>query len=81
MAKKITTKLEVLMTAEEVVEYNEMVERNTEKDGLMDKTCDDYKWNRCPNCNYAFLSGIKYCNNCGQKVRFVDYSTIDVIPL
>lgn len=81
MMKKIMTRIEVELTVEEIVEINKMIDRETPMDGLMDDKSSDYRWNRCPKCNRAFLNDGIYCKDCGQKVRFVDYSTLDVIPL
>lgn len=79
---KIMRRIEVGLTAEEIVEINKMIDRETPMDGLMDDKTKDYRWNRCPICNRAFLNNDGYyCKDCGQKVRFVDYSVIDVIPL
>ena len=80
--KKIMTRIEVELTVEEIVEINKMIDRETPMDGLMDDMSSDYKWNKCPKCGRAFLNDDGcYCKECGQKIRFVDYSTIDVIPL
>lgn len=80
--KKIMTRIEVELTVEEIVEINKMIDRETPMDGLIDDKSSDYRWNRCPKCGRAFLNDDGcYCKECGQKIRFVDYSTIDVIPL
>ena len=79
--KKIMTRVEVELTVEEIVEINKMIDRETPMDGLMDDKSSDYRWNRCPKCDRAFLNDGIYCKDCGQKLRFIDYSTKDVIPL
>lgn len=80
--KKIMTRIEVELTVEEIVEINKMIDRETVMDGLMDDMSTDYKWNKCPKCGRAFLNDDGcYCKDCGQKIRFIDYSTLDVIPL
>ena len=81
MMKKIMTRVEVELTVEEIVEINKMIDRETSMDGLMDDKSSDYRWNRCPKCDRAFLNDGIYCKDCGQKLRFIDYSTKDVIPL
>lgn len=81
MMKKIMTRVEVELTVEEIVEINKMIDRETPMDGLMDDKSSDYRWNRCPKCDRAFLNDGIYCKDCGQKLRFIDYSTKDVIPL
>ena len=81
MMKKIMTRVEVELTVEEIVEINKMIDRETSMDGLMDDKSSDYSWNRCPKCDRAFLNDGIYCKDCGQKLRFIDYSTKDVIPL
>lgn len=81
MMKKIMTRIEVELTVEEIVEINKMIEREIPMDGLMDDRSKDYRWNRCPKCDRAFLNDGIYCKDCGQKLRFIDYSTKDVLPL
>lgn len=81
MMKKIMTRIEVELTVEEIVEINKMIDRETPMDGLMDDKSKDYRWNRCPKCDRAFLNDGIYCKDCGQKLRFIDYSTKDVLPL
>jgi hypothetical protein len=81
MMKKIMTRVEVELTVEEIVEINKMIDRETPMDGLMDDKSTDYRWNRCPKCDRAFLNDGIYCKDCGQKLRFIDYSTMDVLPL
>lgn len=81
MMKKIMTRIEVELTVEEIVEINKMIDRETPMDGLMDDRSKDYRWNRCPKCDRAFLNDGIYCKDCGQKLRFIDYSTKDVLPL
>lgn len=78
--KKIKEKMLVEMTAEDVVAINDLIGKATEMEGLHSVT-ENYTVNRCPICDGAFAKGDSYCANCGQKVRFVDYSTEDVIPL
>lgn len=79
--KKIMTRIEVELTVEEIVEINKMIDRETPMDGLIDDKSSDYRWNRCPKCDRAFLNDGIYCKDCGQKLRFIDYSTKDVLPL
>lgn len=81
MMNKIMRRIEVGLTAEEIVEINKMIDRETPMDGLMDDKSSDYRWNRCPKCDRAFLNDGIYCKDCGQKLRFIDYSTKDVLPL
>lgn len=78
--KKIKQRMTVEMTAEDVVTINALIDKATEMEGLH-STIENYTVNRCPICDGAFAKGDSYCANCGQKIRFVDYSTSDVIPL
>lgn len=68
--KKIKQSITIEMTLDEVTEFNALVERDTEKDGLAHEEID---YNRCPSCNSMFMSGMSFCPFCGQRVRFVKY--------
>lgn len=67
--------LTVELSDEAIAEYNELVARNTEAEGLADS---DGKYNRCPKCGSFFPNEYKFCYNCGQRVKFTES---DVVPL
>lgn len=81
MMNKLKVKLVSELSAEDVAYINKLIERDKAVDGLMDDKSSDYRWNRCPKCDRAFLNDGIYCKDCGQKLRFIDYSTKDVLPL
>lgn len=78
---KINETILVEMTPEDIVRHNDLEERDTEAEGLMLDDCD-YRFNKCPKCE-SLISNDKshFCRHCGQRIRFVDYSVLDVIPL
>lgn len=55
--------------------FNNLVEKNTERDGLL---CDNKDFNKCPNCGCSFVKGHNFCTKCGQRVKFV---SSDIVPL
>ena len=73
--KKITEKILIELTAEEVVEFNNMVERATFKAGI---PTDGIDKNKCPVCGQVVSKGDNFCTKCGQAIYFVES---DVIPL
>lgn len=73
--KKIKQGITIEMTLDEVMEFNAVVERDTEKDGVAH---ENVEFNGCPSCGGIFMSEMKFCPFCGQRVRFVKY---DDIPL
>lgn len=73
--KKIKQSITIEMTLDEVMEFNAVVERDTEKDGVAH---ENVRSNGCPSCGGIFMDYMKFCPFCGQRVRFVKY---DDIPL
>lgn len=67
--KKIEAKLTVALTAEEVVEINSMIDRETAMEGLPAEIEGDFC--RCPKCGRDFGEDAAYCSLCGQKVVYI----------
>lgn len=79
MEKIKIPKISLQLTVEEVQYLNDLIDRDTTKDGIL----TDKGGNECPNCHWTlgFLGkdafSVGYCPNCGQLVR---YNDSDVIP-
>lgn len=73
MLRMLTIRHSMTLSLDEVLEYNEMVKRNTPALG----TECSAGLNRCPKCVVGLIARHeKYCAQCGQRITFVDYEKI-----
>ena len=72
--KPIEQKVIVMLTLEEAVEYNRIVDKYwNRKDGIPTEDCNV---NKCPNCDTEFTEHSNHCSKCGQWVRFIKCDTL-----
>ena len=70
--KKIKGSVDISMTFEEIVELNELIDRDTAKPMIQ---TDDESFAKCPTCGrYILIGSTTFCTDCGQRIDTENYA-------